>query len=342
MEIKVDLYSDTVTRPSEKMRQFMAAADVGDEQLGEDPSVNKLNEMTAELLDKEEALYLPSGHMANQIAYAVHCEPGDEIIMDASAHPLHFEGGAAAVISGVSLRPLEGKKGIFSAKQVKNAVRREDYHHPRSRVVSVEQTVNMGGGTIWPLSTIKDVCEHSQKYGLKTHLDGARLFNASAASGISVEKYAAEFDSVWIDLSKGLGAPVGSVLAGSEEFIEKAHFWKQRLGGAMRQAGIIAAGGIYALENNIARLKEDHRRARFFAEEISKLSSISLNSDAVVTNIVIFKINNMPAQKLLERLLAKGVRLSQVDDERLRAVTHLDVNFSDIEYAVEVFNRILG
>ncbi|MFW5981521.1 MAG: threonine aldolase family protein, partial [bacterium] len=290
MDIKVDLFSDTVSKPSQEMRDFMLRAEVGDEQLLEDPSVNKLNKMVAELLGKEEAIYLPSGLMANQISYAVHCKAGDEIIMDKTAHPIHFEGGAVAIISGASIRAIDGDRGIFSAEQLEKAIRSKDCHHPQSRVLSIEQTSNMGGGRIWPLASIKDLCQLAKARGLATHMDGARLFNAVAASGISAADYAEGFDSVWIDLSKGLGAPVGSVLAGSSDFIEEARFWKQRLGGAMRQAGIIAAGGIYALEHNLERLKEDNANAKYLAESIAAYSNIELNIDDVETNIVIFKI----------------------------------------------------
>ena len=340
MELKVDLFSDTGTRPSQEMREFMAKAEVGDEQLNEDPTVNKLTAMVADILGKDDAIYLPSGLMANQISFAVHCNPGDEIIMEESAHPIHFEGGAAAVISGAAIRAVEGEKGIFTPEQLKQAVRSKDYHHPQSRVVSIEQTSNIGGGAIWPLETINEVCQLAKEEGLKTHLDGARLFNAVVATGIKARDYAEYFDSAWIDLSKGLGAPVGSVLAGSEEFIEKACYWKQRLGGAMRQAGIIAAGGVYALENNIERLKRDNKNAKYLARELSNFSEIKISPDEVETNIVIFKIENMTAEELSDKLLSEGVRFTMIDEYIMRAVTHLDVDRSDIEYVVDVFTEI--
>ena len=342
MEIKVDLFSDTVSKPSTEMRKFMAEAEVGDEQLNEDPSVNKLTAMVAELLGKDDAIYLPSGLMANQISFAVHCRPGDEVLMDRSAHPIHFEGGAAAVISGASIRGLPGRRGVFTPGQLEQALRSKDYHHPQSKVVSIEQTSNMGGGTIWPLQMIQDICGLAREKGLKTHLDGARLFNAVVATGIEAAEYAAEFDSAWIDLSKGLGAPVGSVLAGSEEFIEKARYWKQRLGGAMRQAGIIAAGGIYALENNIDRLKKDNENASYLAWQLSVLPGIELDPQDVETNIVMCKVKNMTADELSEKLLAEGIRFTVIDKYLLRAVTHLDVERSDIDYAIRVFKRLMG
>ena len=340
-KIKVDLFSDTGTRPSREMRRFMAEAEVGDEQLMEDPSVNKLNQIVAGLLGKEEAIYLPSGLMANQISYAVHCHPGDEIIMDKTAHPIHFEGGAVAIISGASIRPLDGINGVFTAEQLEEAIRSEEYHDPQSRLVSIEQTSNLGGGTVWSLETIRGICQTARKHDLALHMDGARLLNASAYSGISPAQYAEGFDSVWIDLSKGLGAPVGSVLAGSKEFINKARYWKQRLGGAMRQAGIIAAGGIYALENNVERLKEDHENARYLAEALINFPEIKLNLETVQTNIILFTVKGITASELVGKLLEKGVRLSVMGKDQLRAVTHLDVSREDIDYVIQIFQEVL-
>ncbi len=340
-KIKVDLFSDTGTRPSKEMREFMANAEVGDEQLFEDPSVNKLNEMVADLLGKEEAIYLPSGLMANQISYAIHCRSGDEIIMDKTAHPIHFEGGAVAIISGASINPLDGTDGIFTAEQVVEAIRTKDYHDPQSRVVSIEQTSNMGGGVVWPIEIIREVCKVAKENGLAAHMDGARLLNAVAATGISAAEYAEGFDSVWIDLSKGLGAPVGSVLAGSSEFINKARYWKQRLGGAMRQAGIIAAGGIYALENNVDRLKDDNDNARYLAESLARYPQIDLNLSTVQTNIIIFKSKGTSAKELSDKLLQRGIRFTVMGKNLMRAVTHLDVSREDIEYVISVLDEIL-
>ncbi|MGM0409860.1 MAG: threonine aldolase family protein [Bacillota bacterium] len=342
MKIKVDLFSDTGTKPLEEMRQFMAEAEVGDEQLLEDPSVNKLNEMAANLLGKEEAIYLPSGLMANQISFAVHCRQGDEIIMDKTAHPIHYEGGAAAIISGATINGLDGKNGIFNAEQLKNAIRTKDYHDPQSSLVSIEQTSNLGGGTIWPLEIIKEVCSTAREYDLATHMDGARMLNAVASSGVSAKEYAKAFDSVWFDLSKGLGAPVGSVLAGSKEFIEKARYWKQRLGGAMRQAGIIAAGGIYALENNVERLKDDNKNAYKLAQGLSEIKGIKIDLSRVETNIVLFEIESMNREEFIERMLAEGVRFSLLGKKYIRAVTHLHVDNNDIEYTLEAVKRVMS
>ncbi len=334
MDIKVDLFSDTGTRPSEDMRRFMAEAEVGDEQLGEDPSVNRLCRMTAEMLGKEEAVYLPSGLMANQISFAVHTKQGDEIIMHQTAHPIHYESAALAVISGASIRALPGEGGIFSGDDVLAAIRDKDYHSPQTKVISIEQTTNLGGGRIWPLERIEEIAEIAEENNLKMHMDGARMLNAAVASGIDPLEYAQFFDSVWLDLSKGLGAPVGSVLAGSAEFIEQARFWKQRLGGAMRQAGIIAAGGIFALEHNVSRLAEDHEHAKMLAETIADQPGLEIDPETVETNIVLFSVADAKADIFADELLKKGIRVSRLEG-KLRAVTHLDVNRDDIRYAVK-------
>lgn len=338
MRIKVDLFSDTITKPSQDMRRFMAEAETGDEQLKEDPSVNRLCRMAAEILGKEDAVYLPSGLMANQISYAVHAGPGDEIIMHHTAHPIHFESGATAVISGASIRTLSGEGGIFSAGDLRAVIRNYDYHSPRTKVVSIEQTTNIGGGRIWPMEQIAEIAEIAAGNKLKMHMDGARLLNASVAAGIDPADYGGYFDSIWLDLSKGLGAPVGSVLAGSEEFIEKARFWKQRLGGAMRQAGIIAAGGIFALEHNVTRLAEDHEHAKILAETIAAQPGLDIDPETVETNIVIFSAADGKGDLFADELIKKGVRISRMEG-RLRAVTHLDVNRQDIEQACKALRE---
>ena len=334
MEIKVDLFSDTGTRPSQDMRRYMAEAEVGDEQLGEDPSVNRLCRMTSEMLAKDDAIYLPSGLMANQISFAVHTNPGDEIIMDQTAHPIHFESSALAVISGASIKELAGEGGIFTAEQVEAAVRDNDYHSPQTRVVSIEQTTNLGGGRIWSLERIKEIAEVAEANELKMHMDGARMLNAAVAKEVDPAEYGQYFDSIWIDLSKGLGAPVGSVLAGSAEFIEKTRFWKQRLGGAMRQAGIIAAGGIFALEHNVARLEEDHKHAKMLAETIADQKGLKIDPETVESNIVLFSVEDGKAELFADELLKKGIRVSRLEG-KLRAVTHLDLSLEDIRYAVK-------
>jgi threonine aldolase len=341
--ILIDLYSDTLTKPTAEMRQFMCNAEVGDEQKGEDPTVNLLQNTVAELLGKEAAVFLPSGTMCNQIAIKLHCRPGDEVLLDKTAHPLNFEGGAPAALSGVMVRGLEGVRGVFTAEQVKAAVRPMSRYQPRTRLVSVEQTSNLGGGTVWRLQTIQAVCTMARQHQLATHLDGARLFNAVVASGVAASNYAAGFDSAWIDLSKGLGAPVGAVLAGSKDFITEAWQWKQRLGGAMRQAGIIAAGGVYALKHHVQRLAEDHLHARLLAEGLAEIPGLTLNPLEVETNIVIFDVSQtgVSAQEFVSRLSAHGLRMSAYGHSTLRAVTHLDISRRDVEQALLIVKSVV-
>ena len=336
-QLRVDLYSDTQSRPTAEMRRFMLDAQVGDEQRGEDPSVRRLCDMVAQLLGKQDAVFLPSGTMCNEIAYRVHCEPGDEIIVDKTGHALHFESGAPAALSGVMTRPLDGVRGIFDADQVRAAIRKPGRHDPRSRLLSVENTSNLGGGTVWPLERIREVVAAAREAGLRAHLDGARLMNAVVASGVTAREFAAPFDSAWVCLTKGLGAPVGAVLAGSSEFIDRAWRFKHQFGGAMRQAGIIAAAGIYALENHVDRLAEDHANARHFAERIAEIPGIRVELDAVQTNMVYFDTSEsgISAPEVSERLRALGVRIGDIDDSTMRAVTHIDVSREDVETAAD-------
>ena len=261
-EILVDLYSDTVTKPSPAMRQAMAEAEVGDEQKLEDPTTNRLQEMVAALLGQEAAVFLPSGTMCNEIALAVHCEAGDEVVIDGTAHAITAEAGGPAVVARALLRPVNGERGVYTAAQLEAAIRVPLRQAPVSRLAWVEQTSNFGGGTCWTLEQVTAVCDLAHERGLRTHCDGARVMNAVVATGTPAAEFGRHFDSIWLDLSKGLGAPVGGVLAGTADFIERAWKWKQRLGGAMRQSGIIAAAGVYALEHNVERLAEDHDNAR--------------------------------------------------------------------------------
>jgi threonine aldolase len=342
-EIRIDLFSDTMTKPTAEMRRFMCDAEVGDEQKGEDPTVNLLQEMVAELLGKQAALFLPSGTMCNQIAFLIHCRPGDEILLDRTAHPLNSEGGGPAALAGAMVMPLQGERGVFSADQVKAAVRPITRYQPKTRVVSVEQTSNMGGGTVWPLPTVRQVCDLAHENHLVTHMDGARLLNAVVASGIRAKEFAAGFDSAWIDFSKGLGAPVGAALAGNQEFIQEAWQWKQRLGGAMRQAGIIAAAGVFALRQHVDRLAIDHENAKFLARGLAELRGIALNPAEVETNIVILDISKTrrTAREIADDLLTQGLRMSVVNPTRLRAVTHLDISRKDVEEALQIVKRLV-
>lgn len=344
MAIDVDLYSDTVTLPTEAMRQFMCAAEVGDEQKGEDPTVNRLTEMVADLLGKEAAVFLPSGTMCNEIALRVHCRPGDEMLAHRTAHPIHFEGGGPAALAGVNARPLDGARGIYDGAAVEAAIRpTASRHAPRSRLVWVEQTSNLGGGSVWPLATIHEVTDVARRHGLATHLDGARLMNAVVATDVSADEYAGPFDSAWIDFTKGLGAPVGAALAGSRAFVEEAWRCKQQMGGAMRQAGIIAAAGVYALQHHVERLSDDHANASRLAEVLAALPGVSLDPATVETNIVIFELTGtLDAAGFVERLLAQGVRMGAMGSRTVRAVTHLDVDRGKIERAIEAARSVLA
>jgi threonine aldolase len=335
-KIRIDLYSDTSTKPTAEMRAFMCAAEVGDEQKGEDPTVNRLQDMVADLLGKEQALFLPSGTMCNQISYAVHCGAGDLILMDRSAHPLISESGGAAVLSRATMYPIDGLQGRFTPEQVAEVVEPPTRYKPAFRLMSIEQTTNKPGGRIWPLDQIRAVEKIARERGLLLHLDGARLLNAVVESGIPAKEYAASFDSVWIDLSKGLGAPVGAVLAGTSDFILAAWQWKQRIGGALRQAGIVAAAGIYALEHHVDRMAEDHANAKRLAKGIENAPGIEIDIDAVETNMVRFLIGDLgiSSSEFVERLIERaGVRVSAPGPTLIRAIPHLDISEQDVDDA---------
>jgi threonine aldolase len=332
----VDLRSDTVTRPSAGMRAALAAAEVGDDVLGDDPTVNRLQERAAELLGKPAALFVPSGTMANQLAIGAVASPGDEIIADATTHSYNFEAGAPAALWGCSFRILSGRRGIFSAADVAEAIRPADLHFPRSRLVIIENTNNRGGGSIWPVSAVAEVSTLARQRGLHLHLDGARLLNACVAVGSQPQDYTQYADSVCLCFSKGLGAPAGSVLAGPTEFISRARRLRRMLGGAMRQAGILAAAALYALEHNVARLAEDHENARRLARGLAEIEGILLDPRQVETNIVIFELaENMPtAREFVERLRQRGVWMLAIGPRQVRAVTHLDVSREGVDRAI--------
>ncbi len=343
-KIRADLLSDTQTRPTPGMREAMAQAEVGDEQRGADPTTSRLCEKVAELLGKEAAVFLPSGTMCNQIAMLVHCRPGDEIVADETSHIVTSEGAGAAALAGAWVRPLKGRYGIYTPEQVRAAIRPRNRHAPRTRLVEVEQTSNRGGGSVWPLPAIQAVAAVAREHGLGLHMDGARLLNAVIASGVPAKTYAAPFDSVWLDLSKGLGCPVGGVLAASRDFIDEAWRWKHRLGGAMRQSGILAAAGLYALEHHVERLAEDHANARRFAELIAAIAGIALDPPTVETNIVFFDVRGtgLKAPEVASELQARGVLVGAEGDFRLRAVTHLDVDRAGVEQAAAVLATVVG
>ena len=336
----IDLYSDTRTKPTAAMRRAMAEAEVGDEQVGEDPSVNELCRRAATLLGKEDAVFLPSGTMCNEIAILVHCRAAEEVIADQTSHIINFEGGAPAALAGVMIRPLQGKRGIYTAEQVEAAIRGEGRHAPRTRMVEVEQTANLGGGAIWPKATLDAVAAVAKRHGLATHMDGARLMNAVVASGVKAADMAAGYDSVWLDLTKGLGCPVGAVLAGSKAFVAEAWRWKQRIGGAMRQAGIIAAAGLYALDHHIARLAEDHAAAQALAKGLAAMPGITV--EPVDTNIVYFDVSGtgQGAADFTKALAAHNVRVGAFGGGRIRAVTHLDVAMAMIPLALDAMSKV--
>jgi threonine aldolase len=341
--IEIDLSSDTQTRPSAAMRSYMAEAEVGDEQYGEDPTVNRLEQMVAELLGKEAAVFLPSGTMCNEIALRVHCRPGEEVLMHPTAHPLHFESGGPGALAGVMARPVDGPRGQYDAPALEASIRPPFRHVPRSRLVWVEQTSNLGGGSIWPLERIRAVTDVAHRHDLATHLDGARLMNAVVASGVAASEWAAPFDSAWVDLTKGLGAPVGAVLAGSRAFIDEAWRLKQQMGGAMRQAGIIAAGGVYALEHNVARLADDHANARRLALGLAELPGITLDPSTVETNIVYLDLTGpLDGAAFIALLRARGVRMTALEPRRVRAVTHLDVSTAQIERTLAIAREVIA
>ena len=337
----VNLHSDTQTRPSEGMRRAIASAEVADEQRGLDPTVNALQERVAELLGHEAALFLPSGTMCNQIAIRLHTRPGDEVILERFAHPIIAESGGPAAHSGVMMQPIDGNGGMFSAAQVEASLRTPgNRYEPRSRLVCVEQTTNYGGGRVWPLEQIREVLGVAARHDLFSHLDGARLMNAVVASGVPAADYASGFTTAWLDFTKGLGAPVGACLAGSAELIEEAWRFKQMMGGALRQAGIVAAAGLYALDHNVERLAEDHENARVLAEGIASIDGARIDPSLVETNIVIFEVDDPPA--VLAALAAEDVEMTQMGPGRIRAVTHIDVDRAGIDRALAALETVLG
>ncbi len=321
------------------MREVMASAEVGDEQMFEDPTVTELCERVAELLGLEAAVFVPSGTMCNQISAAVLCRPGDEIIADHTAHILTIEGAGTAVLARAAGNMIIGSHGVFTGSRLEAAIRPSNRYAPRSRLVAIEQTANLGGGTIWPLATIQDVVNVAKRHDLLLHMDGARLLNAVVASGVDAKTYCDGFDAAWIDFSKGLGAPVGAALAGSRDFIEEAWRWKQRLGGAMRQAGVLAAAALYALDHNVARLAEDHDNAKLLAERLSDIPGLDVDPQTVQTNIVIIDVSDSgrTAQQLSSQLRAQGLRVGTIDDTTLRALTHLSVSRDEVLEAAEIF-----
>ena len=338
----IDLRSDTVTKPSKAMRQVIAEAEVGDDVFEDDPTVKKLEEMTAELLGKEKSLFVPSGTMANEVAIKSLTRPGDEVILEEDSHIYNYELGAPSVLCGVQLHTLKGKRGVLTAQQILDHIYPQDIHIPPITLICLENTHNRAGGTIYPIEEIKKIRQATKPFRIKMHLDGARLWNATIATGIPLDEYARWFDSVSVCLSKGLGAPIGSLICGDSDFIQIARRNRKMFGGGMRQVGIIAAAGIYAIENNFNRIIEDHRNAKALAEGLSKIPKISVDLESVQTNIVVIDIkeSGMEVGDALDKLKEKGLLAVPFGKNQIRCVTHLDVNRDDIYQALEVFKQV--
>ena len=340
--MSINLFSDTQTKPTEAMRRAMFDAEVGDEQRMADPTTNLLQERVATLLGHEAGLFLPSGTMCNEIAFRLHIRPGgEEMVCDRTAHPLVAEAGGPAALSGAHLSLLDGDRGVFTGEQLAAAINPPgDRYSYRTRLVSVEQTTNLGGGRVWPLEAIHEVIDIARAHDLRVHMDGARLMNAVVASGVSAADFARGFDTAWVDFTKGLGAPVGAVLVGSRELIDEAWRYKQMWGGAMRQSGIVAAAGLYALDHHVERLAEDHENAKLLANGLADLPGVRIDPGTVETNIVLFEHHEAP--RVGEELRSAGVQVSRMGPTLLRAVTHLDVSRADIERALGIFKQVLG
>ena len=337
----VDLRSDTVTRPSPQMRRAMVEAAVGDDVLGDDPTVRLLEERMARLLGKQAAVYVPSGTMANLLGVLAQTRPGDEVILDRNCHIFNYEAGGACAVGGVQLHPLESPDGFLPEDRLADAARPVNIHHPRTSLVTVENTHNRGGGGIYPFERLEAVRRFALERGLRLHLDGARLANAVVATGIPFERYGALADSINICFSKGLGAPVGSILVSDEQTVAAARLWRKRLGGGMRQAGVLAAACLFALDRNIERLADDHARAALIAAAVEQLPRLRLVFP-VETNIIIFEIEDAAsdAPRAVAALEENGILALSIAPRRIRMVTHLDIGDEDVEWAVEVLKRL--
>lgn len=340
----VDLRSDTVTRPCPGMRAAIAGAEVGDDVLGDDPTVLRLQERVAAMFRKPSALFVPTGTMANQVAIRAVCEPGDEIILDDTTHSYNYETGATAALAGCSMRIIHGRRGIYTAAEAEALIRPDSFHFPHTRMVIVENTNNRGGGSLWPTENIAALHALTRQRGLHMHIDGARLMNACVATGRAPHEFGALADSVSMCFSKGLGAPIGSIVVGEADFIRRAHRFRKMYGGGMRQAGVLAAAALYALDHNIERLAEDHANARRFAEQIAGVPGLVLDPKTVETNIVIYDVEPRigTGEQLSRRLQERGVRILAIAPQRMRAVTHLDVSREQVERAAAIVGECCG
>lgn len=341
---QIDLRSDTVTQPTQAMRAAMMDATVGDDVYGEDPTVLELQDRVARMLGKEAGLFFPSGTMCNQVAIANHTRPGQELICDRDCHVFNYELGAASRLNGVQLNPIDAPRGLLTAAQVEAAIRPVDLHIPQTGLVLLENTHNRGGGSIYPMATIAGIAAVATRHSLPMHLDGARMLNACVATAVSPAEMARSFDSVYFCLSKGLGCPVGSVLAGSVEFIDQAMRLRKAFGGGMRQIGILAAAGLYALDHHVERLADDHRRAHFLAEQLAGLDIFEIDVEAVQTNIVLIDINHgrTMALAIQAELAEQGLLVTVFGPRRIRLVTHLDIDDNDIDQAIGIFKKLYG
>ncbi len=340
----VDLRSDTVTRPTPEMRRAIAEAVVGDDVFGDDPTVNELERRAAEITGREAALFVPSGSMGNEVAVMAHTRRGDEAIVETGSHIYNYEAAGPAVLCGVQLAPLTGEMGILTAARIEKAIRPDDPHEPVTRLICLENTHNRAGGVVYPLETMREIYGLAEARGLKVHLDGARIFNAAVASGIDAGEYCALCDSMMFCLSKGLGAPIGSVVVGDRDFIKRAHRNRKLLGGGMRQAGIIAAAGVYALENNIGRLADDNARARRLAESVSGVPGVAIDLETVQTNIVVVDVagSGLGMDEAILRLEEEGILVLPFGGTTIRAVTHLDIDDDDIDRATMAFEKVFA
>ena len=338
----IDLYSDTTTKPTEGMRKAISEAVVGDEQKGEDPSTLKLEHRVAELLGFESALFFPSATMANEIAIRLHCNPGEELIAASNCHLFVAEAGGPAVHAHVMCKPINTDNGIFTAEQVlKDFNGRDSNYTPRSKLISIENTTNMGGGIPWPKETLDSVLLAAKEVGAKTHMDGARLMNAAVATRRSPKDIASPFDTVTLCLSKGLGCPTGAVLVFSKQYFAKVRYMKQQMGGCMRQSGILAGAGLYALNHNIERLQEDHDNAKRLGQGLSQgIKGIEVENSEPASNMVYFRLKSMSATEFEKEARSRGLSFSRVGKNRFRAVTHMDVNRQDIDKAVNIVKSI--
>lgn len=339
---KIDFRSDTVTKPTPEMRQAISRAEVGDDVFGDDPTINRLQEMVAELFAKEASLFVPSGTMSNQVALKTLSEPGWEMICERECHIVNYETGGPAVHSLLMINMLTTERGVMSAEEVEANIRHEDIHTPKTKIVTIENTHNRHGGTIYPLEEIKKIRKVADKHGLLMHLDGARLWNAHVATGIPLAEWVAPFDSTSVCFSKGLGAPVGSMILGSRTFIEEARRNRKLFGGGMRQAGLLAAAAIYALENNIDRLAEDHANARFLAEGLNNLDGFYVDMSRVETNIFIADISKTgkSSDEIAARMEKNGILSIPFSPKTIRFVTHLDVSIQDCAKALDIISGI--